>query len=301
MLVDPKTSLAIPVVDPADYAESAEIMIIYRRRLIRFIGDSLLPGAAPLPFIGNPMPPDILRKIAAQLRASEIVLWRGDLLRHAEAQATAFAGTKVTEDHLPKKPALWCPFGVSGSLNYYPEQQLIEMAQLLITSPRKNLQTGALDGKGLLRVTFLSRTDGGGDVLSLEPPHLSFDAPLVFGELPPEEESQKLMACLSFKASKLVSEDPVQFSRAQRRRIQRGDGPDPTICIVQLRKKERNAQEQSHMSDREYQCQWLVQAHTRTLDMGNDQKRVVWVRSYIKGPEGKPLKLPTEHVSAVIR
>ena len=55
------------------------------------------------------------------------------------------------------------------------------------------------------------------------------------------------------------------------------------------------------MSDREYQCQWLVQAHTRTLDMGNDQKRVVWVRSYIKGPEGKPLKLPTEHVSAVIR
>lgn len=299
MLSDLTTDHAVPMVDPADHTRSAEIMIDYRQRLIRSIEDSLLPGADSLPFIGDPMAPSILRKIAAQLRSSEIVLWRGDLLRHAEAQATAFSGTRVT-DQLPQKPALWCPYGVSGSFNYYPEQQLLEMAQLLITAPRKNLKTGVVDSKGLLRVTFLSRTDADGNVIFSEPPYLSFDMPLASGELPHDGEAQKLMACLSFKNSKLVSEDLVRLSRAQQRRIKRGSA-EPTVRVVTLRKKDRKAGEQPHMSDREYQCQWLVCAHTRTLYAGTDRERIIWVSSYVKGPEGKPFRAPIEKVIAVIR
>ena len=81
----------------------------------------------------------------------------------------------------------------------------------------------------------------------------------------------------------IVTSEPAQLDRATVRRAR--DLRHQQVTIVQLRRTH-------HESDPDaprpvnWSCRWLVRGHRRRLADG----RTVWVRPYIKGPDGKPLK-----------
>lgn len=75
------------------------------------------------------------------------------------------------------------------------------------------------------------------------------------------------------------------------------------VNTVQLRRTEhRESELGGHESHREYNCQWIVSGHWRKQWHPKAGRHVpTWITPYVKGPEDKPLKVPTQTVFAVTR
>lgn len=304
----------ISLVDRADHKKAIESAINCRTELIRHVEDSLRPGGKPLTVIDPVFPHLTETSLAARLRpvvemalsflpSAELVLWRGDLQQHAEAQAEQFAGTAIANTDLPDVAELWTPYGFNGMLHTYADDRRADETyarffRLLMPNPEGS-------GKGskarkLLNLGFCFRV-GGSELRVNEPPRLALESPLVVGERPVSVGAQSLLSCLAFRQSTFVGEERGSIDRAARRRMERAGEPLPLVRIVNLRRKEREAQEHPHLSDSEYQYQWYVRPHVRQPNSRMKEQRPIWVNAYIKGPEGKPLKPPTMNVTVVKR
>lgn len=90
------------------------------------------------------------------------------------------------------------------------------------------------------------------------------------------------------------------------RRTQRAGLPRQLaeVQVVRLRKLDRtdHAPEGDEHAKREYTHRWLVAGHWRwqPCGPGRAQRRLTYVRPHVKGPEGKPLHVPTR-VNAFVR
>jgi len=89
--------------------------------------------------------------------------------------------------------------------------------------------------------------------------------------------------------------EPGELDRATRRRAERADVA-PVVRVVEWRKAEYAAK---HGGSRavDWTCQWPVTGHMRTLANG----RRIPIRPYVKGPKGKPFRVPQDRVNVVDR
>lgn len=308
----------IPLVDPADHKRCVQRAIEYRVVLIGHLAASLRSGGRVLPHAFpaalNPMTDEerdtqmraVTEAALMFLPTAELVLWRGDLLRHAHSQADQFADAVVMDGDLPSGGELWFPYGQVSDLPTIGgnERNTYSLLfQLLLPHPSSERPSGKAGC--LLRIAFCFPMRDG-IVRVAEPPRLTSEQLLTVGERPDGFDARAFLSSLSFRASKFVTDDRIEpaLSRAERRRMERAGTPSPVVRIVNLRHKERSDAEIANLTDRadaHYNCQWFVRPHVRRPNPRMKEQRPIWVPGYIKGPEGKPLKSPTLTINVVKR
>jgi len=228
---------------------------------------------------------------------SEIVMWRSDLLRHTKLQAEAFEAVEVREEDFPRTSEFWVQFGDNETFWRDPETNSRLVATLFVPLQRSEASPTE---SSVMAVSFYCPIEN--HSVTLGPRTRIFtEAPLLIGKPPRGETGSWLLSSLAFRASTFICEDGLTLPRAARRQMKRAGMTPPAIRVVNLRRKERAAHEQPHLTDFEYQCQWFVRPHVRRLNAGTEEERVIWVAGHLKGPESKPLKLPTEIVQVVKR
>lgn len=73
------------------------------------------------------------------------------------------------------------------------------------------------------------------------------------------------------------------------------------INVVVLRRRSANAGV-AHHQEVEFSCQWMVRGHWRQQFYPSTQeRRPLWIESYVKGPDDKPFRAPRETVFQVNR
>ena len=96
-----------------------------------------------------------------------------------------------------------------------------------------------------------------------------------------------------------------RVDRATARRLARTvpDLPrDPAVNVVVLRHADHVEGETKEHRTVEWRYQWLVRGHWRQqFYRSTGERRPIWILPYMKGPEDKPVKPPSETVFAVTR
>ncbi len=123
-----------------------------------------------------------------------------------------------------------------------------------------------------------------------------------------------------FLGMEIVSQNPVSLDRASRRRLGESQFRDKKVNVVMLRRISHQGHSSSRISRSvEWAVQWLVQGHWRHLESYEGShhhgiprtdkdhppcsvcgKVLTWVKPFIKGPDGKPLKI-TEQLFKLAR
>ena len=282
--------------DLEDRAQTLKAMLQFRDILISDIADAVR-NRADWPSVGEPFPRRVLPELVQDLSTAEVVMWRNDLLRHAQLQAGAFKDEEVHAEDFPRTPEFWVQFGNAEGCwrDLVTDTRLL--ATLIIPIQHEDIVSA---GDSVLVVDFYCPIENHTARIRART-RISSYVPLVVGKPPHGEAGSWLLSSLRFRASAFICEDGLALPRAARRQMKRAGETPPTIRVVNLRRKERAAHEQPHLTDFEYQCQWFVRPHVRRLNKGTNEERPIWIPGYIKGPEGKPLKPPTETVQVVKR
>jgi hypothetical protein len=95
------------------------------------------------------------------------------------------------------------------------------------------------------------------------------------------------------------------LSATRRKRLEREHALEvaDAVKVIQLRRAEsqhRPAGEESNSVD--WSCRWIVNGHWRHQYHGSGKDReLIYVMPFVKGPEDKPLKVPTHTVYQVSR
>ncbi len=106
---------------------------------------------------------------------------------------------------------------------------------------------------------------------------------------------------LCFIRQKCVKEVQESVPRSTRRRLPEDWKPEPTVRVILLRRYVEESEGQGH-SEVDWQCRWWVQGHWRDQWHPSIKAHMpVYIETYIKGPEGKPLKAPDRAVFNVVR
>ena len=78
--------------------------------------------------------------------------------------------------------------------------------------------------------------------------------------------------------------------------------PVSDVKVVQLRRAEATTQEPSGPSSSvDWSCRWVVNGHWRNQIYANHEHKLIYILPYVKGPDDKPLKIPTHTVYSVSR
>lgn len=106
---------------------------------------------------------------------------------------------------------------------------------------------------------------------------------------------------LCFIRQKCIVEVQERAPRSTRRRLPDDWVPEPTIRTILLRRYAEESERQGH-SQVDWRCKWWVQGHWRDQWYSSIKAHMpVYIETYIKGPEDKPLKLPDKVVNSVVR
>lgn len=110
-------------------------------------------------------------------------------------------------------------------------------------------------------------------------------------------------AALYFMAQQLTSRVRYQTDRATRRRAEKiKQNVPPFIEVITLRRKQQDREAAKAHQDIDWQWQWAVRGHWRDQWYPAEGiHKPVFIESYIKGPEDKPVKPPTTKLFAAIR
>jgi len=126
---------------------------------------------------------------------------------------------------------------------------------------------------------------------------------LVFGSKYPEdcdESWRALLAALSFMNSPYISERQQGLPRHERKRrgLGRAEDQEPRNMLhyIDLRPPASHESEEGAGSV-QWKCRWLVRCHQRAQWYPSlNSHKIIWIKPFIKGPEGAPLRTPTYRV-----
>jgi hypothetical protein len=111
-----------------------------------------------------------------------------------------------------------------------------------------------------------------------------------------------LLTFFRFSAQHILTTTARQVGRAAQRRLARENPVVPPVHLVILRRKAYRAINEETGHTVEWSCQWLVRGHWRQQFFPSDgSNRPIWIAPYLKGPEGKPIRIASETVYDVAR
>lgn len=132
-------------------------------------------------------------------------------------------------------------------------------------------------------------------------PHLTMEQ--YAGEA--ESIAKFIMAAAAWLAQKIVVETEERAERHRRKEFHRVTARQlDAVKVVHMRRAEyRHIGSTPNESGREYSCQWTVDGHWRLarVGVGRTERRLTYVHPYVKGPDGKPFRVPRGKVIAVDR
>lgn len=110
-------------------------------------------------------------------------------------------------------------------------------------------------------------------------------------------------ASFLFLQQKLLVSRREALPRAVARRLAREGRDEDGVAVVYLRKPTYVGEQISEHAWVDWQYQWFVRGHWRDQPYGPGREltRKVWIAPYIKGPDGKPLKMPNQRIFAVVQ
>jgi hypothetical protein len=116
-------------------------------------------------------------------------------------------------------------------------------------------------------------------------------------------EILKLFATmLSFIQQKIMVPSRFTVSRSTRKRLEKlSEKPETEVNVISLRKVvHKRSGDEGEMVD--WSCRWYVTGHWRNQWYGSTKNyHPIFVNTYIKGPDDKPLKDPGQKLFAVVR
>ena len=116
-----------------------------------------------------------------------------------------------------------------------------------------------------------------------------------------EGAERQLYGMLQFLKSPYIGFVKHAIPRPMRRAAERKQIEMPkAVRVIVLRRKASDGRDVSEQDD--WTCRWIVRGHWRNQWYRSTQlHHPVWIAPYVKGPENKPLKMPTKDVFAVRR
>ena len=111
-----------------------------------------------------------------------------------------------------------------------------------------------------------------------------------------------LAAFFSFIRQKIVSFQDYRSPRALVRRFQRATHTEaPLVRVIHLRKREVRGRENGDSEQRDWSHRWIVSGHWRKQWYSSRQRHEpLFIGSYVKGPDDKPLKARKVNLYAVV-
>lgn len=113
-----------------------------------------------------------------------------------------------------------------------------------------------------------------------------------------------ILAASAWLKQRIVSVESGHIERHRRKQLARENGEIPIsdVKVVQLRRSESAEHEASENGEHvEWSCRWVVSGHWRNQPYGNGLRKLIYILPYVKGPDNKPLKVPTHTVYQVSR
>lgn len=109
-------------------------------------------------------------------------------------------------------------------------------------------------------------------------------------------------AFFAFLRQKLVSTQGERPPRPTRKRFFRATHAEaPLVRVIQLRKREVRGKENGHGGPRDWSHRWIVSGHWRKQWYPTRQRHEpLFIDSYVKGPDDKPLKARRVNLYAVV-
>lgn len=125
----------------------------------------------------------------------------------------------------------------------------------------------------------------------------ALDAAVVGADAPIVAETARLLAAaLLFVAQRVVIVSDERPDRPERRRFEREfpERPEPVIRVVQLPRRSYTGQTESDHPGVGWSVRWLVAGHWRRQYLpSSGGHRPTYINPYLKGPDDKPLRVPT--------
>lgn len=117
-----------------------------------------------------------------------------------------------------------------------------------------------------------------------------------------DEDAQLFATMLSFIQQRILISSRHSASRSTLRRIAySGRSADSEVNVVKLRVIVRHAHHGESSEPVDWHCRWFVHGHWRDQYYPSEQcNRPIWITTYLKGPENKPIK-DASKVFAVVR
>lgn len=114
-----------------------------------------------------------------------------------------------------------------------------------------------------------------------------------------------ILAGCAWLQQRIASCGSGHIERHRRKQIAREyDVPMPSdVKVIQLRRTEPSAQQSrsdnSHPVD--WSCRWIVNGHWRNQPYANGERKLIYIMPFVKGPDNKPLRVPSHTVYQVSR
>jgi hypothetical protein len=109
-----------------------------------------------------------------------------------------------------------------------------------------------------------------------------------------------VMAGLAWLSQRIAVAESQNIERHKRKRLFREYGVIPDTKVVRLRRSD-SRDSQSAGGNTEWSCRWVVNGHWRNQPYKDNQRKLIYILPYVKGPDDKPLKAPSTTVFAVSR
>lgn len=108
---------------------------------------------------------------------------------------------------------------------------------------------------------------------------------------------ERIVARCQFLNQPFISTATASLPKQVEKEYQRRKSKPPSVNVVSLRRIEHKATTEAEQHSVEWSCQWLVGGHWRRQYFPREKSHhAVYVRPYVKGPKGLPLKAPKQTV-----
>lgn len=229
--------------------------------------------------------------------SADVMLWRDDIRQASFQGHEAWKLHKLAQADVPTCPQIWL-FQHWGDLGPdYGEEFAGAMLCGKLIYPAPIPKSGEVRRWGL-----------GAAAIIRGPDRFRDRSPVEFGVIhrPPLDQGAEIgtysatFGMLQFLKLPFVRPEKAPVPRQQARAYERRNGRSLEVNIITLRRADRSqGEEGAGLVD--WQCQWFVRGHWRKRAERWREGPPSYVTPHLKGPEGKPLKMPKPTVYQVSR